>query len=230
MSDQEREYEVRIIDTRAITHDVRSFLIEKPEGYRFVAGQATEIGLPMEDFEGEREPFTFTSLASDEHLEFIIKKYPEGKGFTEALHRRVAGDRIIIGEPWGSIRYKGAGTFIAGGAGITPFIAILRQLAVEKRQAEARLMFSNKTAADIILEDELRNSIFAGRLEDLLLVLTEEEDSRYLNRKIDKSFLEDNVDDVDQRFYVCGPPEFVEEILAALKDLGADPENLVFEE
>jgi len=230
MSDQQREYTVTVIDTREVTHDVRSFVVEKPAGYEFSAGQATEIGLKLESMEGEREPFTFTSLASDENLEFIIKKYPEGKGFTEAIHQCRSGDKIIIGEPWGAISYKGRGTFIAGGAGITPFIAILRQLLVEGREKEARLMFSNKTSGDIILENELKESIFAGRPEDLFLTLTDEEAPGYLARKIDKSFLKDNIEDFDQHFYVCGPPEFVEDILAALKELGADPEGLVFEE
>jgi predicted ferric reductase len=37
------------------------------------------------------------------------------------------GDELII-RVWGAIEYKGEGVFIAGGAGVTPFIAILRQL------------------------------------------------------------------------------------------------------
>ncbi len=230
MSDQEKEYTVKIVDIRQLTHDVRSFVVEKPADYKFVAGQATEIGLQLESLGGEREPFTFTSLASDENLEFIIKKYPEGKGFTEAMHRCRIGDKIIIGEPWGTIRYKGPGTFIAGGAGITPFIAILRQLAADGRETEASLMFSNKASGDIILEDELKESIFAGRPGDIFLTLTEEEVPGYLSRRIDKSFLKDNIKDFDQHFYVCGPSEFVEDILAALKDLGAEPGGLIFEE
>jgi predicted ferric reductase len=37
------------------------------------------------------------------------------------------GDELIIRDVWGAIEYKGE-VFIAGGAGVTPFIAILRQL------------------------------------------------------------------------------------------------------
>jgi predicted ferric reductase len=35
------------------------------------------------------------------------------------------GDELIIRDVWGAIEYKGEGVFIAGGAGVTPFIAIL---------------------------------------------------------------------------------------------------------
>jgi predicted ferric reductase len=39
---------------------------------------------------------------------------------------------------FGAIEYKGEGVFIAGGAGVTPFIAILRQL-----QADDKLLTTN---------------------------------------------------------------------------------------
>jgi len=38
------------------------------------------------------------------------------------------GEELIIRDVWGAIAYKGEGYFIGGGAGITPFVAILRQL------------------------------------------------------------------------------------------------------
>jgi predicted ferric reductase len=48
------------------------------------------------------------------------------------------GDELIIRDVWGAIEYKGEGVFIAGGAGVTPFIAILRQL-----QADDKLLTTN---------------------------------------------------------------------------------------
>mgnify|MGYP006294097423 FL=1 len=101
---------------------------------------------------------------------------------------------------------------------------------VDGREKEAKLIFSNKTSGDIIIEEELKESIFAGRPEDLILTLTDEKSPDYLAGKIDKGFLDDNIEDFGQHFYVCGPPDFVEDILADLKELGADPEGLVFEE
>jgi ferredoxin-NADP reductase len=50
----------------------------------------------------------------------------------------------------GAIEYKGEGVFIAGGAGVTPFIAILRQLQAENKTTTN--YFTNKTANDIILK------------------------------------------------------------------------------
>ena len=42
------------------------------------------------------------------------------------------GDDLIIRDVWGAISYKGEGVFIAGGAGVTPFISIFRDLKIKK--------------------------------------------------------------------------------------------------
>jgi cytochrome-b5 reductase len=91
-------------------------------------------------------------------IEFIIKAYPEHEGVTKALHSLEPGSPLLISAPFGTIRYQNRGTFIAGGAGITPFIAMLRELASKGGPDGHSLIFVNKTPADIICENELRFS------------------------------------------------------------------------
>src|SRR4051812_7295035 len=111
-----------------ITHDVKRFTVEKPRGCSFKAGQATDVSINKPEWKDEKHPFTFTSLNSWKELEFTIKIYREHNGMTNQLEKLQVGDELIIGDVWGAITYSGEGVFIAGGAGITPFIAILRQL------------------------------------------------------------------------------------------------------
>jgi predicted ferric reductase len=68
----------------------------------------------------------YTSLNDNKQLEFTIKIYDSHNGVTR-IRKLKHGDELII-RVWGAIEYKGEGVFIAGGAGVTPFIAILRQL------------------------------------------------------------------------------------------------------
>src|ERR1043165_3397863 len=111
-----------------VTHNVKSFQLTKPEGYRFEPGQATEVSINKDKWKDERRPFTFTSLNAWPYLQFTIKIYDDHNGVTNQLGKLKEGDELIIRDVWGAIAYKGEGYFIAGGAGITPFIAILRQL------------------------------------------------------------------------------------------------------
>ena len=53
--------------------------------------------------------------------------------------------------------YKGEGVFIAGGAGITPFLSIFRYLNSKNEINNNILIFANKTKADIIHEEELKS-------------------------------------------------------------------------
>ena len=149
------EHIVRILSIKDVTHNVRSYQILKPAGYRFEPGQATEVSINKSNWKDERRPFTFTSLNEWPHLEFTIKSYTDHPGVTNELRTLIPGDELIIRDVWGAIAYKGEGYFIAGGAGITPFIAILRQLKKDNKINSNQLYFSNKTSSDIILHDEL---------------------------------------------------------------------------
>jgi len=219
---------VKILETASITHDVKRLTIEKPEGYEFEPGQATEVAIDKEGWIEEKRPFTFTSLNEDEHLEFVIKIYPDHNGVTEEIGKLKAGDALIIDEPWGTIQYKGEGTFLAGGAGVTPFIAIFRDLYKKGEVGKNKLIFSNKSDKDIILKEEFREILG----DNFVNVITDEptDEHIFLDGFIDKDFLSTKIDDFDQPFYVCGPGPFNESIMDYLKELGAEPEALVFEE
>src|SRR3989338_8527015 len=148
------EQKIKILMTEFVTHDVKRFILEKPQGYKYLPGQAVDLSINNPKLKGEKRPFTFTSMNSDLVLEFTIKRYADNKGVTEELHKLKAGNELIIEEPFGTINFQGKGVFIAGGAGITPFIAILRDLKENGQVAGNSLIFSNKTQKDIILEKE----------------------------------------------------------------------------
>ncbi|MEX0722268.1 MAG: FAD-binding oxidoreductase [Gracilimonas sp.] len=219
---------LEILDIENITHDVRQITLQKPDGYEFEPGQATEVAIDKDGWRDEKRPFTFTSLNEDEHLQFVIKIYPEHDGVTEQIGKLKKGDALIVDESWGTIQYRGEGTYLAGGAGVTPFIAILRDLHKKGEIGDNKLIFSNKTEKDIILKDE-----FSKILGDQFInVITDEDpegDHIFLDGFIDKDFLESEIDDFGQPFYVCGPGPFKDAIMKYLKELGADPDALVFE-
>lgn len=215
----------KILSITEVTHDVRCIRIEKPARYTFIPGHATDVAINKPGWESKKRPFTFTSLNSDPYIEFTIKCYSAHDGVTKQVKEIRLNDELIIGEPWGTIEYKGPGYFIAGGAGITPFIAILRQLHKDNRLEESKLFFSNQTEDDIIYEQEL--TAILGR--DVIFVLTEAGTDKYQHDYIDETFLEINVDDFSKHFYVCGPDKMIESITKTLIDYGAQPDAVIFE-
>jgi ferredoxin-NADP reductase len=216
---------VKIISVEPVTHDVKRFTIQKPEGFTFIPGQATEVSVNTPALKNEKRPFTFTSLNDNKHLEFTIKIYDSHNGVTKELGKLKHGDELIIRDVWGAIEYKGEGVFIAGGAGVTPFIAILRQLQADNKIANNKLIFTNKTEKDIILKKEFNEML--GK--NFINTLTDEKKEGYENGRIDYTFLKEKIDNFKQHFYVCGPPPFVTAISEALTQLGAKTDTVVFE-
>jgi ferredoxin-NADP reductase len=216
---------LKIIHIHQVTHDVKCFRLEKPKGYEYMPGHATDVSINKPGLEEEVRPFTFTALTREPYLEFTIKRYPDHHGVTDKLHQLSVGDELIIGDSWGAIDYKEPGYFIAGGAGITPFIAILRTLYDEKKTAGNKLFFSNKTSEDIIYKEELLKILG----DNAVFILTRERNSKYINGRIDAKFIKQQMPDVTKHFYICGPDPMVAELVNVIQKAGASPDALVFE-
>ncbi|HMG07699.1 MAG TPA: FAD-binding oxidoreductase [Mucilaginibacter sp.] len=219
------EHIVRILAINNVTHNVKQFIIEKPDGFTFTPGQATELSINEPEWENEKNPFTFTCLTDAHYLEFTIKIYTDHNGVTNHLGELKVGDELILREAWGAIEYQGPGYFIAGGAGITPFIAILRQLHKDGQLSGNTLFFSNKTDDDIILADELKTMLG----DNVHFTTTQQQGGSNDHRRIDAEFLKTEITDFKKHFYVCGPDPMVNEITETLAKLGANADSIVFE-
>lgn len=216
---------IRIKAITPVARDVHQFRLEKPSGYAFDPGQAADLAVDASGWRDRKRPFTFTSLPGWDDLEFTIKTYHDRGGMTDRLSGLIVGDALLLDEPWGTIGYRGPGVFIAGGAGVTPFIAILRQLNDRKKLAGNRLIFANRREQDIILADEWAR--MPGL--DVLHVLSQQDGTSYEHGHVDRAFLERHIDDFDRHFYVCGPDRMVGDVSDALMSLGAKPDALIFE-
>jgi ferredoxin-NADP reductase len=208
-----------------ITPDVIQIRATKPQGYEFKPGQATDVSINKSNWQNEMRPFTFTSLPHDEYLEFTIKTYPEHEGLTNELLSLKVFDELIVHEVYGSILYTRPGVFIAGGAGVTPFISIIRDLSSKNHIANNMLLFANKTKQDIILENELEyllGKAFKNTLSD-------EQIDGYAHGFITEEFIKANVHDFNQQFYICGPPAMLEAVEVLLHHLGVHKHNITQE-
>ncbi|WP_102223052.1 FAD-binding oxidoreductase [Acidimangrovimonas sediminis] len=215
------DHEITLTAKERLTPDTWHYVFTRPEKVEFTPGQATALTLEREGWTDEDRPFTFTSQPEDPVLEFVIKSYPDHDGVTARLRDLDPGDKVQMEDPFGAIHDRGGpATFLAAGAGITPFIPILRRRVRDGKLADTTLVFSNKTRADIILREEWE--AMAG-LETIFVVSDEQ-------GMIDKAFLKRRLADFDRTFYLCGPGEFVDAMRDALKALDVPGDRIVTEE
>lgn len=218
------EYTSDLLMKEFVTHDVQRFLLTRPEGLRLEPGQGVNVAIDEDGWRDKNRAFTPVSSDADAVVEFIIKIYPEHEGVTQRLAELKPGARLLISGERGHIRYKGPGVFIAGGSGITPFLAILRDLRARDALAGHGLIFANKGPEDVICEKELRAE-FGQRG---VFVVERDAGPGYESGFVDQALLQRHVSDFSQHFYVCGPKPFNRAVGDALRGFGAHPDALVF--
>lgn len=115
-----------VIGTKARCPDVLSVRFERPEGYRFVAGQY--LALTLQTAEGaQTKPFSHSSAVGDSYLEITTRL--SGSAFKNTLAALRSGDRVWIAGPAGRLTLppdERRVAFLVGGVGITPVISMLR--------------------------------------------------------------------------------------------------------
>jgi cytochrome-b5 reductase len=222
--DESMQYQATLLMQEFVTHDTHRFIITRPEGLDWEPGQGVELELTSPQWRGQGRPFTPTSLREDLVLEFLIKRYAS-QGVTQALHDMQPGTMLSLSDPIGIISYQGPGVFIAAGTGITPFLAILRELNIKNELDKQSLLFSNKSERDLICGDELSHML--GKR--CYFTYTREHQRDQDGHHINTAFLKAHIHDYDQYFYICGPDGFVKAINNDLVTLGVHPGWLVYE-
>ncbi|MCB0715632.1 MAG: flavodoxin reductase [Chitinophagaceae bacterium] len=206
---------IKILKKENATHDVVHLVTEKPENIQYKPGQAVDIAIDNPTWKNEIRPFTFTSLPEDDHLEFHIKTYPDHNGVTEQIGQLKAGDHLLIGEVFGDIAYKDEGIFLAGGAGITPFIAILKDLKRKNKIGNNKLLFANKKEIDIVESAFFRDLLH----KNFINILSDEDKPGYEKGFISRAIIEKYKDIAQPYYYLCGPPPMMDAVTKHLVDM-----------
>ena len=213
---------VKIKEKNWLSHNMMRFVLEKPNPFESKIGQAIELTVMSPELSDKPAPFTLTSLPTENHLELMIKIFPEHHGVTVALSEKEIGDEVTITDAWDSYHYQGVGTFIAGGSGITPFVPMVRNLLHRNELETNKLIYANRVAKDIILKEEMENALG----ENFINILSDEDGTDYDFGQINAAFLNGKITDFNQFFYLCGPDPFVVSVKKDLIALGADEQKI----
>lgn len=219
-------YEVKILDIKQAALDTYCIKVERPDKYSFIPGQFTNLSIDTTDPANKKTLFCFTGLTDADYLEFFIKNNNNGNQIIKEIINSIIGEKIRIGEPQGNFKYKGTGTFIVAGTGITPVLSVFRDLRKKNDLAGNKLIYSNKTMEDIIQHNELYEML---DLNYVNLFTKQRYDGYYFGR-IDDNFLKMHITDIKQYFYINGSSHFVKNILSILKNLNVPDDLIIIEE
>ncbi len=176
--------------------------------------------------DGEPHPFTIVSSGDDPNaLRFAIKSLGDFTG--DLAHRLQAGQLVTVEGPYGEFRFEAPGRrqiWIAGGIGITPFMARLEHLA-NRSGSEQLIDFWYSTRYD-------KTTLFPDSLEVLC------EQSGVTLRHLDSTQKEYLTAEMlhqavgsfaDISIWFCGPPAFARCLLNGLAAYGFDQRHFHYD-
>ena len=220
-----------------LTHDIRRLVLKvhEPGDLTYHPGQYMDLRIP--GTEDEHRSFSMANLpGAGDRLEFMIKLY-EGGHFSGRLangNGLSVGDRLSCNGPYGMFTLRATSprdrVFIAGGAGMAPILALLRQLAEAGSKSPARFYYGARTEADLFALDEVER-IKADLPQLQFIPALSEADGPWdgetglITDVLDR--MEENLEDVDA--YLCGPPPMVEAAIATLERRGCAESHIYFD-
>jgi len=221
--------ELRVARVFDETDDIRTFRFVHAKSetlpFDYRAGQYLNLTLSIDDKRVLRSYTISSSPTRVGYCEISVKREPKGVA-SQWLHEHlVEGALVRVGAPAGKFVFDPAEAksvvLIAGGVGITPIMAIVRNLTDRSWDGAMHLLYCAKTEADLAFRDEL--ALLGRRFPNLhvAMTLSREDGDRWtgargrLSREL---FL--GVGGVLARspIYLCGP----DDMMAATKQLLAD--------
>jgi ferredoxin-NADP reductase len=213
--------------------DVLSFFFRLPEFAPFIAGQHVSVRLTAPDGYRAQRSYSIASAPEEtDHIELAIERLDDGE-VSPFFHDVVEiGDEIEISAPIGGhfvwrAPEGGPVLLIAGGSGVTPFVAMAKHRAASGSRAPMLLLFSARTPADLLFHEELAQ--LAGKQDgfEALATLTREADPPPGVRKgrIDAALIGDALARLPappRRIYICGSNPFVENAAQHAIDAGVE--------
>lgn len=215
------------------TPEIRTFRIERPEGFDFRPGQFLMVRVAA----GGRDEVRCYSISSAPeapgYLEISVRRQGTASA---ALHETVrAGGDLAIRGPGGSFVYpeeKGTPLVLhAGGVGITPMISMLRHAAAADPLRPVTLVYTVRTEADIAFRDELAQLARRAPGVRVLVSLSRGEPAPgFLSGRMDAERVARTVADVAKAIHlICGPGPMIASLREGLSRLGVPPERVRFE-
>ncbi len=216
------------------TPRVRSLVVDAPAWPGHKAGQHVDVRLTADDGYQAQRSYSIAS-APGAPLMLTVERIAEGEVSSYLAGEARAGDKFELRGPIGGYfvwtpKLSGPLMLIAGGSGVVPLMAMLRHRAVAAGKAPARLIYSSRSAGDIIYRGELER--LAGQGDGLQVVhtLTRERPPgwRGFTRRIDRAMLQEVgfAPALSPRIFVCGPTPLVEAAARALRDIGHAPHSI----
>lgn len=221
---------------RQETPTVKTFRFELPNLVRHRAGQHYDVRLRAPDgYVAQRSYSVASAPEGDGALELTIELVTDGEVSGHLHANAVVGDRIELRGPIGGYfvwetAKGGPLLLVGGGSGVVPLMSMLRHRRSVGSEISARLLYSARSADDLIFRDELDAMALGSPEFAVTYTLTRRQPWNWPGhrRRIDPPMLSEVAHMLGPHplTYVCGPTPMVEAAANGLVQIGFRPGSI----
>lgn len=218
-----------VAETIPETASAVTIRLDVPDWPGHRAGQHVDVRLTAEDGYQAQRSYSIASAPGGEHLELTVVRIDDGEVSPYLAGELEVADQIELRGPVGGyFVWEGDDVrpvlLAGGGSGVVPLVSMLRHHAIIGSAAPMRLVYSARTAGEVLYRDELANR------PGVTITLTRESSLEWNGRRgrVDSELLADAgwPPSQEPQCYVCGPDTFVDAVASMLVDMGHDPKNV----
>ena len=218
------------------TKQAKTFTLALPHWMAHRAGMHYDVRLTAPDgYQTERS----YSIASPPEqvgiIQLTVERVEDGEVSPYLHDVVVTGDQIEVRGPIGGsfvweVGFGGPLLLIGGGSGVVPLMAMLRHRTAQHASLPARILYSSRTADDVIYRDELDALAGGDRGFEAVYTFTRQAPPGWTGyqRRIDVAMLSEVIKPfgMKARVYVCGPTLLVEAVATALVQMALPVEQI----
>ena len=216
----------RVARTRPETGAARTVVFDVPGWPGHLAGQHLDVRLTAEDGYTAQRTYSLAAPADGDRVELTVQRVDDGEVSPYLVEEARPGDLMEVRGPvggWFVWRPADPGPvlLVAGGSGVVPLMAMIRERARAGGGAPFRLVYSVRGPSDVYYAAELgRRAREDGWLDvSTIYTRTAPEGAARPPHRITAADLDGPP---GARAYVCGPTGFVETAARLLLERGHD--------
>jgi len=208
---------------RTETPRVKTFRLRPPIWMPHLPGQHYDVRLTAPDgYVAQRSYSVASSPLEEGVVELTVDRLDDGEVSPYFHDVLVVGDQVEIRGPFASYfvwRGERPALLVGGGSGVVPLMAMLRHRRLSAPELPMRLIYSARTAEEVIYADELG--------DDAIVTLTRSAPPDWSGHtgRIDADLVASAAFDSGPAF-VCGSNAFVEAATTLLLAAGYEPERV----
>jgi len=235
-----REYSARVERIRNLTEDIKEIRLSllEPDTMEFKGGQYIQFEIP--EYAGADEPvYRAYSLASGpgepRRLTLIVTRVPDGVASTYIHTELREGNEVRINGPYGEFYLRESARdilMVATGSGLAPIMSLLHQMADQRIQRKATVVFGARQRKDLFYLEELEG--FKERIPSLEVIFTLSRPSEEDRWQGERGRVTEVIPKIvhpghEVEAYICGNPAMVESCEELLVRLGVPRERIYYD-